>query len=188
MSEYERIRENNIKERLALFRELGLGPMSRDLEIPTKRTPRMKKPHMMPAKRSARLNTSLPETDTMSVDDPAAIPEADLPEADADADADVVAEADVDDLPASKGFDCNQCPHSFRDNYNLGRHINKMHQLGTYSCPRAFCHEVLPTRWEKQQHVSNCFLICKRCGKKCDREPKFEEHKRFHKTQDARMQ
>ena len=88
-----------------------------------------------------------------------------------------------------KTFCCSVCNFKCRKKCSLKRHIEKKHKAldPPLPCPRSFCSLFFSTRWEKECHVSQCWLICERdlChGKKFERPDKYEQHCRMHKKKD----
>ena len=101
---------------------------------------------------------------------------------------------DQDEVGTSKGnvtkqYSCIICEFKCRRKDGLLRHIVKKHQSlnEPLSCPRSFCELSFSTRWQKESHVAECWLICpqKQCkGKQFRRQDKFNQHLRMHQRMD----
>ena len=64
-----------------------------------------------------------------------------------------------------KNFNCEVCQKAFRDNYALKEHVKKVHspamvEEGGIVCERWFCDMRLPTKYDWQQHMKECFWLC----------------------------
>ena len=90
-------------------------------------------------------------------------------------------------------FQCAQCTFKSNHKHSLGRHVVKKHGTldNNLPCPRKYCSQTFPTRYEKEIHVPQCFRICPReeCnGKKFIRQDKFDQHTRMHIRMEAKME
>ena len=105
---------------------------------------------------------------------------------------------DLKDLPASdsgvsKKLSCHICYFKCSQKHSLKRHIVKKHEPleEQLPCPRSFCNLSFFTRWEKEEHVAKCWLVCQRdiCnGKQFRRPEKYQQHLRMHRKQDEKLQ
>ena len=92
-----------------------------------------------------------------------------------------------------KVIQCSLCSFKTSHKHSLKRHIVNKHEplAVNLPCPRSFCSQTFPTRYEKEIHVPQCYLICSRdeCGGKMFIRPdKFQQHLRMHKKMDAKTE
>ena len=87
---------------------------------------------------------------------------------------------DLKELPASdsgvsKKFSCHICYFKCSQKHSLKRHIVQKHESleEQLPCPMSFCNLSFFTRWEKEEHVAKCWLVCQRdiCNGKQFRRP-----------------
>ena len=63
-------------------------------------------------------------------------------------------------------FECSLCSFISSHKHSIKRHkVNKHEPLTKHlPCPRRFCSQTFPTRYEKELHVPQCYLTCPRDG------------------------
>ena len=92
-----------------------------------------------------------------------------------------------------KKFQCTLCDFMSTQKHSLKRHIVNKHEAlkSPLSCPRKFCTLTFSTRFEKEVHVSHCYLVCQRkeCHSKLFSRPdKFKQHQRMHGRMDQKLE
>ena len=202
LCEYEKIRLDNIRERRELFETLFPRPT-----IPV-RKPIRKKPVnkiQQQNRRSARLSADMTSSaDDLSLgessgsfepanDRVAAVSDKQESAAESNKSEESAAVSNKSDDSFSTLFHCSLCSFKSKHRHSLKRHIKKKHEMleENLSCPRSFCSLTFPTRWEKEQHVSRCWLTCNRelCkSKKFGRPDKYQQHLRMHKRMDEKLE
>ena len=170
LCEYERIRRDNIQEKSRLFESLFPSDDDKDAQ----KKPKLKKSNMKVDSQETGSSTRLGRSEVKNTD----------------------LNGDPKDMPTvgsgesqPKKFSCSDCDFKCSQKHSLKRHIVKKHQpLEEHlPCPRSFCNLSFSTRWEKEQHVPQCWLVCHRelCnGKRFRRPQKYEQHFRMHKRKD----
>ena len=88
-------------------------------------------------------------------------------------------------------FGCSLCNFMTSHKHSLQRHIINKHEVlqDLLPCPRSFCSQTFSTRWEKEEHVAQCWLSCQSQREECQgkvfiRPDKFQQHLRMHKRMD----
>jgi len=95
-----------------------------------------------------------------------------------------------------KNFNCEVCQKAFRDNYALKEHVKKVHspamvEEGGIVCERWFCDMRLPTKYDWQQHMKECFWLCPdpACGNtRLTKHRDIERHTRGHERRNQMME
>ena len=188
LCEWERIRLKNIRENRELFETLF------PQEIPIRKTIKKKKVsnfiHQHKTRRSARLASEPGSSDGSGVQvSPQPHPHV-LPNPSATSETVVDTRAAIEEVQqvneiTEKLLQCHLCSFKTRHRHSLARHIMKKHEEleEKLPCPRSFCKLTFATRGEKEQHVTQCFLVCNQepCEfKKFDRPDKYKKHLRMH--------
>ena len=79
-----------------------------------------------------------------------------------------------------KKYNCDKCDYSTKDNYNLKRHRENMHNQVQVQCLK--CEAVFNSKFKYIHHSLTCFYLCpySGCSKKFKIDYKFNAHKRKH--------
>ena len=96
---------------------------------------------------------------------------------------------DVDGIAVLGKHGCLPCGLKFRDNYNLKRHVQLVHDVRhePVLCPRPWCQKEFNILAEMKAHLVTCLKVCPSCMKTFDRLDKFTAHQRGHLRMARRM-
>ena len=172
LCEYERIRLNNLREKRKVFQELFP-----DREISSQSPVQSQKVRRRPVPQKSRISSRL----AVPLKDVCVAPRSDPVSS-------VVDEVDLQDGLGKENC-CLICEFKCSRKYNLSRHVIKQHKPleEPLHCSRSFCNLSFATRWQKEVHVAECWLICQeeQCkGKQFRRQDKYSQHIRMHKRRD----
>ena len=188
LCEWERIRHKNIRKNRELLETLF--PPEIPIRKPIKKKKVSNSNHELKMRRSVRLASEPDPCDGSGVQASPQLHLHVLPHPSASSQTFVETSRAIQEVPqvdenTGKLLQCHLCSFKTAHKHSLARHNMKKHKaLGEkLPCPRSFCKLTFATRGEKEDHVTQCFLVCNQepCEfKKFARPDKYKKHLRMH--------
>ena len=182
LCEYEKIRQENIREKELVFRSLFPEKVK-----PAKTAGKKKSVKKSPeqSRKSSRVTVCLLNERAGSSSSSGGLGETVKNQ-------ECSPSSGVEQEDTSKKFNCSICSFKTNHRHSLDRHLKKKHEEldENILCSRSFCSLSFTTRSDKEKHTLECWLTCPReqcTGKRFSRPDKFKQHIRMHTVMDKKM-